>query len=115
MQIRFSKAQRVNGMRDIKSRCQGRVEVVNMLAISHDAISMGNVEIARHLVYLHAAPDIAPLPRVDSVEGDGTITLTLGAVAEDGADVPLLGLVGSDELIAGIAASKKQSIRIIHY
>lgn len=92
-------------MRYIEGGRQHGVEVVDVLAVPHDAVAVRDVEVARHLVHLHTAPDIAAFPRIDGVEGHGSVALALGAVAQDAADVPLLGLVRPDQLVAGVAAS----------
>ena len=102
--IGLSEAQRVDGVRDVEGGRQRGVEVVDVLAVAHDAVSVGDVEVARHLVHLHAAPDVAAFAGIDGVEGDGAVALALRAVAQDGAHVPLLGLIRAHELIARIAA-----------
>lgn len=94
----------MNGVRYVVLDGSRRIELVNVLAISDDGLSVCDVHISRHLVDVHCSADAAALVSTHCGEVTGSVAQALSGVAQDVHDGPLLHLVVLDQLVAGVAA-----------
>ncbi len=99
----------MHGVRDIELGRQRRIKLVDVPPIAHDALALGDVEVARHLVDQHAAADHAALVFAEVGEVLCAVVDALRGVAQDLVDAPLLALVGLDQLVARVAASERHA------
>lgn len=94
----------MNGVRDVVLDSSGGVELMDVFAVSHDALAVSDVHVAGHLVDVHHSADSAALVRPHSGEVTRSVSQALRGVAQDVHNTPLLHLVMFDQLVAGVAA-----------
>lgn len=91
-------------MRHIELGCQCRIELVDVPAVSYDALAVCDVKVSRYFVHQHLAADRAALIGAQVGEVLGAVVYALCGVAQDVRDAPLLALVRLNEVVAGVAA-----------
>lgn len=109
--VRIAERQRVNRMRHVELGRQGRVELMDVSTVTHNALAVRDVEVARYFVDAHFATHGAALVRADVGEVLGAVVYALCGVAQNLRDAPLLQLVGLDQLVAGVAAAQLGGVR----
>ena len=79
-------------------------ELVDVSSVSDDALSMGYVEVASHLVHTHVAVDVAPFSFLGISEGIGVVSDALLRVVEDVCVTPSLRVIRISQLDARVTA-----------
>ena len=92
-------------VRHVELGRQRGVELVDVVAVAHDALAVRDVEVPGDLVHGHLAAHGAALVRAQVREVLGAVVYALRRVAQDLGHAPLLGLVGLYQLVARVAAS----------